>query len=146
MKTYFYIAVFLISTSIVSAQENLDYQVPSKEILELVNAVPVPSVLIDDDNEFMILIYRDSYKTIAELSEEELRLGGLRINPKTYIGSRTENYNNIKVLPITEKEFCYDAVVFTSLAVELFCVVTFYCFQIIKPNEFGFLGMLGVRL
>ena len=49
-------------------------------------------------------MYRDSYKTIAELSEEELRLGGLRINPKTNIGSRTTFYNDIKIKGIEETE------------------------------------------
>jgi hypothetical protein len=45
----------------------------------------------------MILRYRDAYKSIAELSEPELRLAGLRINPKTNIGSRTTYYNNLKI-------------------------------------------------
>jgi hypothetical protein len=78
-------------------QENIGYQKPSKEILELVDAPLAPSVLLTDDGEHMILLYRDYYKTIAELSETELRLAGLRINPKTNIGSRTNYYNNIKI-------------------------------------------------
>src|SRR5690606_29747176 len=52
----------------------------------------------------VILFYRDSYKTIAELSETELRLGGLRINPKTNIGSRTTYINNLKVKKAAEKD------------------------------------------
>ena len=38
------------------------------------------------------------------MSEEELRLGGLRINPKTNIGSRTNYFNNVKLLKINEKD------------------------------------------
>ena len=79
------------------SQENLSYQKPSKEILDLVDAPLAPSVQISDDGEYMVLLYRDYYKTIAELSETELRLAGLRINPKTNIGSRTNYYNNIKI-------------------------------------------------
>ncbi len=78
-------------------QENIGYQKPSKEILELVDAPLAPTVLLTDDGEHMILLYSDYYKTIAELSETELRLAGLRINPKTNIGSRTNYYNNIKI-------------------------------------------------
>ena len=78
-------------------QENIGYQKPSKEILELVDAPLAPTVLLTEDGEHMILLYRDYYKTIAELSETELRLAGLRINPKTNIGSRTNYYNNIKI-------------------------------------------------
>ena len=77
------------------SQEKLTYQKPTKEILELVDAPLAPSVLITDDGNYMVLLYRDYYKTIAELSETELRLAGLRINPKTNIGSRTNYYNNI---------------------------------------------------
>ncbi|MEM1259469.1 MAG: prolyl oligopeptidase family serine peptidase [Bacteroidota bacterium] len=86
------------------AQEKLTYQKPSKEILELVDAPLAPSVLITDDGNYMVLLYRDYYKTIAELSETELRLAGLRINPKTNIGSRTNYYNNVKVKQIGKKE------------------------------------------
>ncbi|MGJ3235450.1 alpha/beta hydrolase family protein [Marivirga sp.] len=88
--------LFFISWNL-QAQENLDYQKPPKEILDLVDAPLAPSVLIDKKGENVILIYRDPYKSIAELSEEELRLGGLRINPKTNIGSRTRYYNNIQI-------------------------------------------------
>ncbi|MDJ0646474.1 MAG: prolyl oligopeptidase family serine peptidase [Flavobacteriaceae bacterium] len=86
------------------AQENLTYQKPSKEILELVDVPLAPAVLMDDTNENMILLYRNAYKTIAELSEEELRLGGLRINPKTNIGSRTTYYNSVKVRKLSGKD------------------------------------------
>lgn len=79
------------------SQENLGYQKPSKEILDLVNAPIAPSVIITDDGQYMIMLYRDAYKTMAELSETELRLAGLRINPKTNIGSRTNYYNDIKI-------------------------------------------------
>ena len=78
-------------------QENLSYQKPSAEILDLVDAPLAPSVLITDDGEYMIFRYRDAYKSIAELSETELRLAGLRINPKLNIGSRTNYYNNISL-------------------------------------------------
>ena len=79
------------------AQENQTYQKPPKEILDLVEAPLAPSVLISDDGEYMVMLYRNYYKSIAELSETELRLAGLRINPKTNIGSRTNYYNNIKI-------------------------------------------------
>ena len=71
------------------SQENLNYQQPPEEILELVDVDLAPFVSITEDREYMLLIYRKAYKSIAELSETELRLGGLRINPQTSIGSRT---------------------------------------------------------
>ncbi|NND88328.1 MAG: S9 family peptidase, partial [Flavobacteriaceae bacterium] len=86
------------------AQEKLGYQKPPNEILELVEAPLAPSVLIDSKGENVVLLYRDAYKSIDELSETELRLGGLRINPKTNIASRTNYYNNIKVKKASDSE------------------------------------------
>ncbi|GAA5028673.1 hypothetical protein GCM10011506_14170 [Marivirga lumbricoides] len=90
------ILLLLLLATFAKAQESLKYQKPPTEILELVEAPLAPSVLIDKKGENVILLFRDPYKSIAELSEQELRLGGLRINPKTNIGSRTTYYNNIK--------------------------------------------------
>lgn len=84
-------------------QDNLSYQKPPKEILDLVDVSRAPSVLLDDDKETIILLYRDNYKSIEELSKEELRLGGLRIDPKTNIGSRVTYYNNVKLKQLGKK-------------------------------------------
>lgn len=99
------LGVYLITIPVVLfAQEKLSYQKPPQEILELVEAPLAPSVLIDDAGEDMVLLYRDQYKSIAELSEDEMRLAGLRINPKTNIGSRTNYYNNVKLKKAMEDE------------------------------------------
>jgi len=79
------------------AQENLTYQKPSREILELADVPLAPSVLMDHEKTAMVLLYRDAFKSIDELSQKELRLGGLRINPATNIGSRVTYYNNIEI-------------------------------------------------
>ncbi len=109
-KTINYALLFLLSLGVI-AQGGLGYQEPPKEIKELVDAPLAPSVRIDNKGENVVLLYRNAYKTIAELSEEELRLGGLRINPVTNIGSRTTFYNNIKV----KKAFSNDAKQVTGL-------------------------------
>ncbi len=90
--------VFCLFLSIITfGQQNLGYQTPAKAILDLVDVPLAPSVLMDEDKENMILLYRDAYKSIEELSQQELRLGGLRIDPKTNIGSRTTYYNKVAV-------------------------------------------------
>lgn len=80
-----------------TAQENLTYQKPSKEILELAEASLAPSIRMDNKGENIVFLNRSNYKTIEELSEEELRLAGLRINPVTNIGSRTRYYYGLEV-------------------------------------------------
>ncbi len=102
MKLKLLLMAMAIAT-IAMAQEKLNYQKPPKEILELVDVQRAPSVNLDDKGEVMILLYRDSYKTLKELSEKELRIGGLRINPKTNIGSRTTYVKNMKIQKIVDK-------------------------------------------
>ena len=82
------------------AQEGVTYKKPPKEILELVDVERPPYVSVDEKGEYMILRYTDNYKSIAELSEKEMRLGGLRINPKTNISSRVNYLTNLKIQTI----------------------------------------------
>ena len=63
-----------------------------------------PYVLLDAEKDYMVLLYRDAYKSIEELSQEELRLGGLRIDPKTNIGSRVNYFNNLEIKALQEKD------------------------------------------
>ncbi len=86
------------------AQQSLSYQQPSDEILELADVDLAPGVQLDSKGENMVLLYRNQYKSIQELSETELRLAGLRINPVTNIGSRTNYITNIKVKKVKDKE------------------------------------------
>jgi dipeptidyl aminopeptidase/acylaminoacyl peptidase len=104
MKKQFVLIAFLGFVGLVMAQEKTGYQTPPQEILDLVEAPPAPSVLMDDAGKNVFLLYRDAYKSIAELSEPEMRLGGLRINPVTNIGSRTNYFNNVKMKSVTAKE------------------------------------------
>ncbi|SNR63369.1 Dipeptidyl aminopeptidase/acylaminoacyl peptidase [Lutibacter flavus] len=91
--------------SILYSQENITYQKPPQEILELAEAPLAPSIRMDNKGEKIVFLYRSNFKNIEELSETEMRLGGLRINPVTNIGSRQNYYTNIKVsLGRNEKE------------------------------------------
>lgn len=103
MKKVFIFAFVMVSAGL-GAQENPGYQKPSQEILELVDVPLAPSVRIDNNKENMVFLHRDAYKTIAVLSKEELRLGGLRIDPATNIGSRVTYYNKIEVNNLVAKE------------------------------------------
>ncbi len=96
-KAFLSFLSFLCFTGATFGQENLTYQKPPQEILELVDVPLAPSTLIDSDAEKIVFLYRDQFKSIAELSEEEMRLGGLRINPVTNISSRATYFNNIEV-------------------------------------------------
>lgn len=87
-----------------SAQIDLQYQLPHEDILSLADAPMPPSININADGTKAILIYRNQYISIEELSENELRLAGLRINPKTNSASRARNFNNISIFDMASKK------------------------------------------
>ena len=94
----FTVLILLFYSFVSYSQKNLTYQTPKKEILDLVDVDRAPSVLKDEKNNYMVFVYRPEYKSIDELSQKEMRLGGLRVNPYLNIGSRTTYYNKVKIL------------------------------------------------
>jgi dipeptidyl aminopeptidase/acylaminoacyl peptidase len=84
------------------AQENLSYQQPPKSILDLALSERAPSVSMDSKKQFLLLSYRNTYKNLAELSQQEMRLAGLRINPVTNITSALTYINNLKLRKVSD--------------------------------------------
>lgn len=97
------VVVFLGTFFSTSAQENVTYQKPSPEILALADYERAPSVSMDTKKEYMLLSYRNTYKTLDDLNQTEMKLGGLRINPVTNISSTVTYINNLKIRKIKEK-------------------------------------------
>jgi len=93
----------IVGQVFVEAQENLNYQKPSGEILELVDYERAPGVMMDEKKEMMIFTYQNTYKTLDDLNQQELQLGGLRINPVTNIASAITYFNNLKVRKTTDQ-------------------------------------------
>jgi dipeptidyl aminopeptidase/acylaminoacyl peptidase len=92
IKRLFFTLVLIAAASAAAPQEALKYQVPPDEILKIVDAPVTPIVSISPDKSKIIVITRAPIITISELSEEELRIAGLRINPATSGPSR-QTYN-----------------------------------------------------
>ncbi|MFC4815667.1 prolyl oligopeptidase family serine peptidase [Flavobacterium sp. GCM10023249] len=103
MRKLLFSACFLIASHVGSAQENVTYQKPSAPILTLADFERAPSVTMDTKKQYMLFTYRDTYKTLDDLNQDEMRLGGLRINPVTNISSTLTYTNNIKVRKIKDK-------------------------------------------
>jgi dipeptidyl aminopeptidase/acylaminoacyl peptidase len=102
MKKVILVLIALFSFELLTeAQENLTFQKPSAEILTLADYVRAPTVTMDSKKEYMLLRYRDTYKSLNDLNQEELRLGGLRINPITNISSTITYFNNLKIRKIS---------------------------------------------
>ncbi len=99
-----YTILLLMTTSMIQSQEKIVFQTPPDEILELVDIERAPSVEMDSRKEQMLFFYRSSFKSLAELNQPELRLGGLRINPDANISSTIAYYNNVRYKKTVEKE------------------------------------------
>lgn len=78
-------------------QAQTTYQKPPKSILDLVNAPNTPSVNFSKDGSWMLLLERADNPSIEDLSQPELRIAGLRINPATSGPSRGRGVENIKI-------------------------------------------------
>ncbi|WP_158962976.1 S9 family peptidase [Myroides fluvii] len=94
-------SLFLITSMF--AQENVTYQKPSQEILQLAEFERAPSIFMDSKMEYMLLSYRSTYKTLDDLNVEEMRLGGLRIDVNTNISSTLTYIENLKVRKVKDK-------------------------------------------
>ncbi|MBI3731270.1 MAG: S9 family peptidase [Burkholderiales bacterium] len=79
------------------SQENMSYQKPPQSILELADFQRAPVVSMDSHRKTLLLSYRNTYKSLNDLNQTEMRLAGLRINPVTNISSTLTYVNNLKL-------------------------------------------------
>jgi len=86
------------------AQDDFSYQSPPKDILDLVMAKPTPGVSINSKGEWMLLMERSSFATIEDLAQPELRIAGLRLNPKNFGPSRTGYSVNFQLKNVKTSE------------------------------------------
>ena len=87
-----FIMLFSVLSARVLAQTNLNYRRPPKAIVDLVDILPTPFVEVSpadaSGKKELLIEFVSGFPTIADLAQPELRLGGLRFNPKTNGPSR----------------------------------------------------------
>ncbi len=110
LKFNFLLFTFLIFTQTFTlvAQEGLLYQKPPKHLADLLETPETPGFSLSSDGTKILLMHRPGMPSIDEVAEEEFRLAGLRINPRTNGQSRSLSYNRITikdVVTLEEKEF-----------------------------------------
>ena len=86
---YFLINVFVIGGN--------DYKMPPKAIADIVDAPALPGISISPDKNQLLIMERSTLTSIEELSQPELRLAGLRINPITNGRSRASYYTGLTI-------------------------------------------------
>ena len=73
------------------------YKMPPKAIVDIVDAPKTPNISISPNKEYLLLLGKPSLISIEELSQSELKLAGIRINPATNGRSRASTYNSITI-------------------------------------------------
>jgi dipeptidyl aminopeptidase/acylaminoacyl peptidase len=84
--------------SLVAAQQR--YRQPPAPIAAILDAPQTPAVFVSPNRAWLLLAERASLPSIAELSEPELRLAGLRINPRTGGPSREMSGTGLRLRSI----------------------------------------------
>ena len=81
-------AVFCLTPAFGQGPASEGYMMPPKVIADLIDAPPTPFVSISPDNQWMMIQKWPGYPPLEEVAQPELRLAGLRINPRTNGPSR----------------------------------------------------------
>jgi dipeptidyl aminopeptidase/acylaminoacyl peptidase len=97
MKRVILIIISILGTFYQQGIAQTTYQTPPKAIADLVNAPSTPSVSFSKNGDWMMLLERADNPSIEELSQPELRIAGLRINPATSGPSRGRGVENVKI-------------------------------------------------
>jgi dipeptidyl aminopeptidase/acylaminoacyl peptidase len=106
MRRITYLISFVLFVFIGNAQDDITYKTPPKDILDLVTARPTPSVTIDSRGTWMIMGERSDFPSIEDMAQPELRIAGLRINPRNFGPSRSVYSTNFTLKEIgSRKEF-----------------------------------------
>ncbi|MEX0608018.1 MAG: prolyl oligopeptidase family serine peptidase [Balneolaceae bacterium] len=98
MKNRYILFILLLSfsgTSFLAAQSQ--YKEPSQAMIDLVDGARTPSVSISPEKNYMLLLDRPALPSIEEVSQPELRLAGVRINPRTNGPSRSGSLTGITI-------------------------------------------------
>ena len=92
-----------LSCSTERAEVASTYQMPSEVLVDLIDAPTTPDVSVGPNRKWLLLLERPSLPSIEVLAQRELRLAGLRINPRTSAPSRRRPVTGLKLLNIADR-------------------------------------------
>ncbi len=105
MKTFRLLTLIFSAIPLcMSAQIDLKYQIPPKDLVAVVDAPATPAVQIDPSGRFALFLTRSENPTIEDFSDEMLRLAGLRIDPAINAGSRPSYSVDIELMALNTLE------------------------------------------
>lgn len=88
------------------SQSSFKYQTPPPEIIQLIDARPFPALDLShrdkDGKQWLLIGEYAGLPPIADLAQPELRLAGLRFNPRTNGPSRGRYFISLRLQPLPE--------------------------------------------
>jgi dipeptidyl aminopeptidase/acylaminoacyl peptidase len=99
-KVLVFVAAGSLSTALLaqsSPPAASGYLTPPQAIVDILDAPPPPTVELSGSGTAMAIMERPSMPSIAELAQPMLRLGGVRINPKTNGLHRAVRYRSLTI-------------------------------------------------
>jgi dipeptidyl aminopeptidase/acylaminoacyl peptidase len=96
------IAALLFAPLPLLAQGAMDvkYQMPPKAIADVVDAAPTPASALSPDGKWLLLMQPPALLSIADLSQPELKLAGVRFNPETHDQTRSFYFTSLTLVPV----------------------------------------------
>ena len=88
------ILFFFVLNSSLYSQE---YKIPPDVIKSLIDANPPPSLNLNNQGTFGLILNRDGYQSISDLAKDELRIAGTRLDPVRYTSSRMSYYKSFSI-------------------------------------------------
>ena len=96
------LALVVLTASLAADPAFAQYQVPPKEIVDILDAPPLPNVSVSPSRQVLALLERPSMPAIGELAQPMHRLAGMRVNPRTNGLHRAQTLRGITLKTITD--------------------------------------------
>ncbi len=86
----------LLSSAALAQTEDLVYQMPAPVLAAMIDAPPTPGVRLSPTLDWLLLLESPGLPSIEEVAQPELRLAGLRINPRSNGPSRQRSLSGLR--------------------------------------------------
>jgi len=102
--SFMLIGIFMTFQNTLTAQVANGYQTPPSAISDLIDTPNPPGTSLSPDKSTLLLLSRPNLPSIEEVSQPELRLAGLRINPRNNGPSRSYSYNKLEIQHLNQPD------------------------------------------
>jgi dipeptidyl aminopeptidase/acylaminoacyl peptidase len=93
-----------LQSATLAANDTTRYQVPPQAMIDMVDSPLIPQNIPSPTNEWVMLLERPALPSVNELAQSELRLAGLRINPRNNDMARTTHAVNMRFIRLADKQ------------------------------------------